>query len=523
MVWEKSGITSQGIRVNKKGLFFSKKSLTSIPWLIGGKTVTFFIYFAISIVIVRGLTVSEYGTYSLLMSIGEYVNLFAALGLNFAILRFVPELVSQKNISGLRRLLVQSSLAQLASFVVCIGMLYLFRDVIAATLHINFSHYVAFLSIIMLMFLCKEFLNNSLTALYRTKLLSFLTIAQACVFLFILLAIAGSDKISIETVILSYSFSIFVVTVVSIFYLIRLCRVPEEEKKSRQEIGWKRVLLIALPIMGGNVFNRLMEQYSEIFFLGYFTSTTIVAYYSLGLFLPNIVITFIPLTIYSLLVSAVSEAYTKNKESLPQLIYGVYEILIFICVPISAFGVLFCAKIIYWVYGAKMLSAAPVAGFFFLFKLFPLFWFPLSVAIIAKEKVHRVLWFEFLPLIVNLPLDYFLIKYYGMLGAVLSVVIAFSMTFPLKVHYVKKVVGGIYFPYSFFSRILLAAFGTAALHYFVFWFVHSWGLLFVSLSYGCVFLAVLKIFRLIHSKDVDKYKQAEWPAFTRVLDYLVSK
>jgi len=158
-----------------------------------------------------------------------------------------------------------------------------------------------------------------------------------------------------------------------------------------------------------------------------------------------------------------NEAYSRNPECLPELISGMYKMLILLAMPLSAFGVFFAARGIVLIYGEEMRAAGPIAVSFCVFHLFPLISTPLSMAIQAKEKVHKMFPLMILQVVVNLILDFLLIPPFGIPGALVAVFLTFFLTTPLRLYAVKRLVGGIYFPAWFMWRMLLPCLALAGL------------------------------------------------------------
>jgi O-antigen/teichoic acid export membrane protein len=67
----------------------------------------------------------------------------------------------------------------------------------------------------------------------------------------------------------------------------------------------------------------------------------------------------------------------------------------------------------------------------------------------------------YMTIVVNLVLDYLLIPKYQILGATAAVVLTFALTIPIRLYVARKIIGGIYFPVSFFLRHAAVLFGGA--------------------------------------------------------------
>ncbi|MBC8205864.1 MAG: oligosaccharide flippase family protein [Kiritimatiellales bacterium] len=92
----------------ERDAFFSRQAIAGVPWMVFSKGILFFVYFAISVLLVRLLGDVQYGVYAICINIAESAGILCSLGLVAALFRFVPELVVQKNLAGLKRLLWKS-------------------------------------------------------------------------------------------------------------------------------------------------------------------------------------------------------------------------------------------------------------------------------------------------------------------------------------------------------------------------------------------------------------------------------
>ncbi|MDP1835605.1 MAG: oligosaccharide flippase family protein [Chlamydiales bacterium] len=501
------------------GAFFSRDAMSSVPWLLVGKLLTFFLYFVISIFIVRGLGPTNYGIYSLLSSIADYFMVICAMGLNTALLRFVPELIRDKNRPGLKRFLRNSLFLQLAALTGLGLTAYIFSSSLGELFHIPFSIYIAALLFFTGMLLTKEYLNNLFTALFMARFLAITSVGQALLFLGWLLWLGHTDSYGVNAVLIAYSSSIAAMAVISLIKLKRYLSVWEANT-SLPGIGRGRVLRLTLPMMFNAMTNKLLQQYSEIFFLGYFVTPAMVGYYSLGFTLANLLLNFVPMALHTLFTSAFAEAYTRNKESIADLTKGVYQVLILVTVPLACFGFFFSPATVVVVYGKDMAPAGPIASFFSLFQLLPMIWIPLSMAITAVEKVGETMWLNAVQLVVNLILDYFLIKYFFLVGAMAAKALTFVITLPLKIIVIRRLVGGIYLPISFLARIFVTAFALAGMLYYIWPRPNLLGLFGLAFLYALIGIIVVKIFKIIRPADIERFRTIDIKPLNKAFDFL---
>ena len=500
-------------------VFFSKEAVSSVPWLLVGKILTFILYFLLSVVIVRGLGSEQYGVYALLTSLAESLMVVGALGLNTSLLRFIPELVTQQRRKGLLRLLGFSGGLQLLALAFIGAVLFGAHRFLSIWLHLPFLSYAPFVLLLLSMLLAKEFINNTLTALFRARFLAITSVGQSLLFIFGLAWLRFLGGFTAEDVLAVYALSIAVMLLVCLGGLYHFF-IQWKQLKDSKGVETRRLLSLSLPTMFNALTNKLLQQYSEVFFLGFFVAPALVGYYSLGFLLANLLLTFIPMALHTLFTSAFAEAFTRDRHVLGDLIQGVYQVLIAFTMPLACFGFFFAPSAVSIIYGAEMAPAGYVAAFFCLFQLLPMVWIPLSMALTATEQVRKTMWLNVLQLCVNLPLDYWLIREFGLSGALAAISITYFLTAPIKLAYIHRLLGGIYFPFSFFFRVGGAAFILAAGLYLVIPTVHPTFVFLGVPLYVLLFIATLRVAKLVHHQDVKRFREMHVPILNKLFDYL---
>ena len=100
----------------------------SSVYLAAGKFITPLVTFLITIYIVRKLSVEEFGIYNVLIAAMGYIGLFSSLGLPSIFQRFIPEFNTKKNISKIKKLVLQGSLFRTALAALFILLIILLSD-----------------------------------------------------------------------------------------------------------------------------------------------------------------------------------------------------------------------------------------------------------------------------------------------------------------------------------------------------------------------------------------------------------
>lgn len=498
---------------------FSQRSMQAVPWILASKILLFLVYFAISVLIVRGLGKEQYGVFALCKNFADFLVMLCGLGMNTAILRFVPELVVNRNRAGLVRLLWKSAALQGALTVVAIAVMWPMTPLFDSWFRTSFGPLILLTAISVGFILAKSWYNDVLTGLFLGKWVALSSFIQGISWAILLGWLVWRGGATVFTVIVVELASIGIAGSMAVFVLLRHLR-GLRWKSPPRGIGRSRVLGMGLATLGGSIGRMLMMKYSETFFLGVYFGPAVVAVYDLGLSSTMLVITFIPMALQTIFASGVAEAYVKDPACLPRLVGSLYKVIILFSLPVASFGLFFAPSAIVLFYGREMADAGWIASWFCVLHLLPLIAIPMSMAIGALEKVK-----EFLPLLymraaVNLVLDWLLIPGWGVSGAIAAVVLTFVLTFPLRIRWVRSLLGGFHFPVGFFIRFAVACpLATALVWRF---FPHgSVALLFAAAAvYFVVFFALLRYTPLLGRSDVAEFRKMNFPKLNRILDIL---
>ena len=435
---------------------FSESAQRAIPWMIISKSLLFIIYFSISVIAVRYLGAEQYGIFVICRSIADVLILVCTLGMTASFIRFIPELVLEKNLAGIKRLIGKAFVLQVLALGTAGVGLYLSQQHIEEHFSVAFNGALVFTFVLMV---CEQFktnINSILTALYQTKRLAIFSLFNGIVWLLALFVLVENEA-SVDAVLsaqsISYALIYLIAGVILFRYLSGL-----GWRSPAKAIGYKRVLNHSGSLALSTIVRLLMLKYTELFFLGAMTDAETVGMYDLAFSLPMMVIVFIPAALHELFVSGFSEAYLRKNDCLPVLIRALYKTLIMITIPIAVFGFMFAGDLLIYCYGEEVRGVYELTMAFCLLHILPLISTPLSVAIQVREKVMNMFPTLMLQLSVNIVLDYLLIVVcdMGIWGAFLALLLTFILTIPFRLYMVKRILGGIYFPLGFFLRVLFA-------------------------------------------------------------------
>lgn len=501
--------------------YFSREAVSGIPWIVANKVAMLFVYMGLSVLTVRLLGPAEYGRFVLARSITEFLVILCALGLDVALLRFIPELVESRNKAGLKRFLLRVFALQQIAAVAAVAVLLMGQSLLERAFGVSFSGILWPAGILLAATIFKDALNNALIALFRARALAILSFINGALWLGLLVWLLGRNP-SAATAIGVQAASLLIVYSAGLILLARLVR-RLHWRSPPQGIGRHRTLKLSLSVMLNALLRMLMLKYTEVFFLGIYFTPTIIGYYDLGYATPMLVLTLVPAALQTLLTSAFAQAYARDPHCLGRLIDSVYKLTILIVLPLAAFGVFFAPRGIVVLYGLDMAPAGPVAATFCVLHVLPLISTPLSMAITVKEQVVRMLPYMLLQVGINLLLDWALIPRFGIPGAIGAVAGTFLLTIPWRLRAVRSILGSIHFPTAFFLRHLLGTGLLAAALSPLASRLNLVGLMLTGCAYLVCYLLLTRALRLVRPSDVADLRALGMARVNRMLNLFIGQ
>lgn len=514
----------------EKDAFFSRESIAGVPWMVISKGILFFVYFAISVLLVRLLGDVQYGIYTICINIAESAGILCSLGLVSALFRFVPELVVQKNAAGLKRLIWKSLALQGAVTLLVMTLFVLLKPLFDRWFSIDFHHYLVLVGFVILAGLLKDNVSAVETSLFRVKNVSIMSLVRGL--MLIVLITFGLGSIPTVTMALSIQIATGLVYVVGAVLLFRHIY-SFDWRSPLYGIGKRRTMKFSGAIMSSTILRMMTMKYTEVFFLGLVVAPEIVGAYDLGYSLPPMVIFFIPDSLHMLFTSGFAEAYSRDKNCLPRLIKAYYKMQIAFTVPLAVFGFFFATAAVRLVYGGQMALAGGIASAFCIIHLLSTVSAPLSMALKAKEKVMASMPIMIFQIAVNLALDWLLIVHFkmGTTGAMIAITAALVLSMPVRIAIIRRILGGIYFPVAYLLRMGISLFALAGsfaliskhwklLELFETQWINLVTLFVLGGLYMICYLIAIRFLRLIREEDIADFRALGIKPLNKVFDLL---
>jgi len=161
-----------------------------VGWTIAWRATSAVATLALGAVLVRQLPTSEYGRYTLVLSVLVYIALLATFGQDQGLLRYLPEVLRRGDRTAAHDLLRKSAIAVIAVWALTSAVVFLLRPVIDDVLHAHVADLLALGTFLLLGGIAAGVLSFALVAIYdmrsqaiATPIAGLLTLALAVIFL----------------------------------------------------------------------------------------------------------------------------------------------------------------------------------------------------------------------------------------------------------------------------------------------------------------------------------------------------
>jgi O-antigen/teichoic acid export membrane protein len=411
------------------------------------------------IIIVRSLGDYRWGVLSVIKSVMGFAFVIIMMGGGNGLLKFLPELRVKGGMKQFFKTLKKLFLIQFLVWLVLILAVWLFSDTIEGFYKVdtgNFRFLMVIAVGVVLFQVMMTVVMNILQSWYETKLLGFVLIGGNLVYLVFLMLFLGCFHFGIKGALLAGGISN--IGMILLLFPKVTDLVNREKKKSVDVPGLSEFMKFSFPFVVTGILNQVVWRQSEVLFLGHFTGMEEAGYFELAYRIPQMVLEFIPLSIWPLVMAGISEAYSRDRKNLSKAIDLYFRLLYIFIIPITALGFAFSKAVIPILYGAKMSPAGNYAQLFFIVFSYSFLYTPISMALYVMGKSWANMLVFFFLAVVNIGLDIILIPTYGLLGAFIAVAFVLLLAVMVFNFAVKGFGEDVNVPAKFILRCYIAGF-----------------------------------------------------------------
>ena len=512
------------------------------PWTLGARLVVMVMAIVATSVLTRTMTQDQWSKYSLLKNMWWYVWLLGQMGLCDASLRFGAELSAQGDTHKFRKLLIKILSIQALAIGGMLLMFILLRGWLDTMFCVNFGFALIMMVILGGVTIFKETLRQGYVAAYWIKLVALMSVVGAVAFpvssyIFIVkYDLGATGGLAGEAV--GYVLMILVFSV----GMIRLKFRRTAPESSAEPVTNYRVFRYSGAMLSNHLLTLMLGPQVVVFLVGYFLRSEegAVGIYSLASVVPRQGLTFLTLAIIPLITAVLTKAYYQDKTRFPELTRSYFKLIIIMVLPLVAGGLIFVDKALEVLSGERGMEAGRLATALLPLQLINILILPIAAGLRVHEKAHRMIIPRIFSGIVGVGVVAASLILWSDLWSVVAAgyIRAFFIT-PIVMIIAARLIGGLYFPFKFFGRAVLACLPVGLLYPLRFLWPHAWkfgedlvgnpavgGLIFL-IGAGIVSVLILvlssRLFGLFGPEEIKYFRNAKFPGVNSLMKILVQK
>ena len=400
-----------------------------VGWTIAWRATSAVATLALGAVLVRQLPTSEYGRYTLVLSVLVYIALLATFGQDQSLLRYLPEVLRRGDRAAAHDLLRKSAIAIIAVWALTSALIFALRPVIDGVLHAHVADLLALGTFVLLGGIAAGVLSFALVAIYDMR-------SQA-----IATPIAGALTLALAVIFLRRGGGLPGVLVAGAvgqsalagFYLfIFLRRIRRAGGVAGDRVGWRRLLVYASGWLPSLLIASAVGLQFESLFLLRFSGSTTVAFYDTGYNIPQRLVALIPSLLTGAWVVGTLEGPHREGGRLQAAVVAFYKGIFLVACPLLVAGGALLGPLIRLLYTNRLAPAALIAPIMLGFFILALMVTPWGLVV----RVRELAWLNALVSIVQVGFaavaDFWLIQRFGLWGAVAAVGLTTALTIALS-------------------------------------------------------------------------------------------
>ncbi|MCK4236776.1 MAG: oligosaccharide flippase family protein, partial [Candidatus Krumholzibacteria bacterium] len=330
-----------------------EKVAQAMSWSVMAKVARFIAGFAATILIVRSFDEYDWGILTVLRSIIGFVTVVVLLGAGNALLKYIP-MVRIKG--GMGTLLTNFRKIFLIQFAVWLLLLILARlsgPILNSFFDKRFERFGFYLQFAVGFVIFDAFMTlitSILQSWYETRKLGIVIICGNGCYIALLVLFLKLDWGIVGVLAAGAMVSLGM-------SLLLLSHVRDVVKRSPiregEAPGLEKIMRFSLPFVATGVLNQIVWRHSEVIFLSHFQGAEIAGYFGLAYKIPQLLLEYIPLTIWPIVMAGTSEVYARSSDNLPRAIDLYYRLLYILVIPVAAMGFAFARPFVPILFGSE--------------------------------------------------------------------------------------------------------------------------------------------------------------------------
>lgn len=455
------------------------------------------IAYGTKLVLVRNLTVEEYGLFFSVLTLIFVLQIFTSLGLSSGLSRSIAKLRVHSEFSKIKSIIIGSFAIKMSMAILVMIILFVLSDWLAATYFENKQ--AQFLIVILSLYFPLNVLKSQFESLFNGFSKSFyLSLIQflynLSIFIIVIVGFYFFSGISVPTV--AYLGAFIIVVLVLLVPLFKTFNMFKFTCSNFKESN-KELLIFSFPLIFTAIGATLLS-YFDTLMLTYYDTLVEVGVYNI-VYPTALLLVLIGSSIGVALLPVITRLFEEGKKDIISHAFSkIYVYVGFVIIPAIVILILLSEYIIEIFFGEEYLLGLIVFNVLAFGSLFKIFFAIHNKALIAIGRPVFIFWVYVFGAVSNVVLNLFLIPLYSLTGAGVATVLSFMLMFGVSFIMLRREVG-LVFPISKFLMIVLCSL-SIVISVHIFWLLsfNIYVLTALGLIVGAgLYIGLVLIFRII--------------------------
>jgi len=391
----------------------------SSGYVLLGKLITPVITFLVSVLIVRILSVNDFGIYNFVFAVMAYVGLFSSFGLPNIFKRYIPEFMHNREHRNVRKTVEYGLIIRLLMLLIALSGITLFAEPIGTLFKIdNYIQYFQIFAFGILFYLEAQLLGTALVSLFLHK---YFVLTQICYtlirggLLFILLHRGYGLHTLLIVEVAGYA---LMFGFLMLFYWRKKPEIDQDKEKPEAVFPLKRLMRYGGFCYFNEVGEEVLDVRTDLFIITAFLGTHMMGLYAFATETVRLISRWMP---HRLLMDVITPSFfsryaqTRDVEDLNSMFNLVTKLITFFLFPLVMGMLLFGDKLIQYVYDPKYMEALVLLWIVVIFSAVNALAYPIGLVVEAVEHVEIHLYSKIFS-IYNIIGDIVVIRPFGIVG-----------------------------------------------------------------------------------------------------------
>ncbi|NJE12853.1 flippase [Thermococcus sp. LS2] len=390
-----------------------------------GTVISMILHFLIRIIIARYYSTSEYGIFSLTLTVLNVSLLISTLGLQHALPREIAFYKQKRQLSRVKEIITAALTLGIIWSVLITVILIFSSDSIAQIFHEERLNFTLKLGSFALPFFTLTWIIVSISRGFEKvdEQFYFQNIIYPLIFLFLII-ISLFFKFSLAAMLVSYAIAHVITSLTLAFRASKRNILYFNLSYLNKETG-KALFRFSIPLMLTGILNFVMN-WTDTLMLGYYKSSEIVGLYNVASPLAKLILIFLN-SVAFLYAPVATSLYSKGKEELERTYQLLTKWIFIITLPIFVIMFLFSETIVAFFFGTKYLPASYALRILSLGFMFRVVLGSNDVSLIIIREARLNMIGDVLGTILNIILNGILIPIFGITGAAIATAFSYSI------------------------------------------------------------------------------------------------